>query len=236
MASRWPSRRLDPNRHHWPSTRLDLAGAVLTDFDFSNCRVGAADFGEAAFTGDTRFGEATFFSAARFIEAAFSGDAWFVGAVGLGRAKLSGVRLAPVADGRRVWPAAWRVEAGVDGWQTLRLAAAPAQDTTTAEGGPAPQPEAAAAPPPPPPESRPVSPGSFGRPSGRCSGHRRVLRTTATVARSPPLRRRPAAPARPPPSRQPRAVAAARPPGRVSFRGQRRPDFVTAVLDDHLGG
>ncbi|MER5327054.1 pentapeptide repeat-containing protein [Streptosporangium roseum] len=84
---RWP-RRLDLNRHHWPNTRLDLAGAVLIDFDLSDCRVGGADFGEATFTGE-----------ARFIGATFSGGAWFGGATFTGGNVLFDGRPSPARPG-----------------------------------------------------------------------------------------------------------------------------------------
>ncbi|MBO3749689.1 pentapeptide repeat-containing protein [Streptosporangiaceae bacterium NEAU-GS5] len=160
----WPTRRRDRNPRHWKNTHLDLAGAVLIDIDLNRCRIGAANFAGATFSGNAGFAGATFSVGANFAGATFSGAAWFDGAtfsgaawfdeatfsggpyfngatltgdVGFGEvaglewAVLEGVRVAPAAAGaRRVWPPAWRVETGVHGWQTLRLAAGPAHDQT----------------------------------------------------------------------------------------------------------
>ncbi|MEU7743337.1 pentapeptide repeat-containing protein [Nonomuraea sp. NPDC049158] len=87
---------------------------------------GAVWFDGVTFTGPARFEEATFSSDAQFGKATFTRHAGFAGATGLEAAELSGVRLAPAGTGvRRVWPPAWQVVAGADGWQTLRLAAEP---------------------------------------------------------------------------------------------------------------
>jgi uncharacterized protein YjbI with pentapeptide repeats len=96
---RWSSRRLDPNLRHWPDSRLDLAGAVLIDFDLSTCRVGNANFRDATFTGDTGFNGAhfsggalfeqgTFTGGARFDQAHFSSDAVFAGVIFSGDARF----------------------------------------------------------------------------------------------------------------------------------------------------
>ncbi|MEV1005518.1 pentapeptide repeat-containing protein [Nonomuraea sp. NPDC050202] len=83
-------------------------------------------FRKVAFSGDTEFGGAVFSSGALFDKATFASGAGFNGATGLEAASLIGVRLAPVAEGvRREWPSAWQVASGLDGWETLRLAAAP---------------------------------------------------------------------------------------------------------------
>ncbi|MEV3985313.1 pentapeptide repeat-containing protein [Nonomuraea sp. NPDC049758] len=76
----WPARHLDRNTRHWPDIRLDLARAVLIDFDLRACRLGDADFRNATFTGNARFGEATFTGNAQFGGATFTRDAWFGGA------------------------------------------------------------------------------------------------------------------------------------------------------------
>lgn len=62
-----------------------------------------------------------------FSGATFTGDAQFNEATGrgLGTAVLEGVqvRVDPASENLvRIWPAAWRVEPGEGGWQTLRLA------------------------------------------------------------------------------------------------------------------
>ncbi|MGW4796456.1 pentapeptide repeat-containing protein [Nonomuraea sp. NPDC004297] len=115
-------------------------------------------FGEATFTGEAAFSGATFHGAAGFESATFAGissfsrvtfnnAALFEGATGLERAKLSHVRLAPVADALpRVWPSAWHVEEGAEGWQTLQLASekdgrspkrgCPGPDRDDSQGGP----------------------------------------------------------------------------------------------------
>ncbi|MDP4510340.1 pentapeptide repeat-containing protein [Nonomuraea turcica] len=114
---------------------------------------GNAGFGEATFTGGVWFNRATFNGNAEFDGAAFSGYAWFDGttfngnaefdgATGLEVAVLGGVRVAPAAAGvRRVWPPTWQVEAGTDGWQTLRLVG-PQAGGGAAEPGPEPAGEA----------------------------------------------------------------------------------------------
>ncbi|MEU7864205.1 pentapeptide repeat-containing protein [Nonomuraea sp. NPDC049141] len=84
---------------------------------------GYARFDIATFSGDAGFAGAAFSGAAGFTGTTFSGAAAFRGATGLERAELDGARVAPSAAGvQRVWPPCWRVVAGADGWQRLRLA------------------------------------------------------------------------------------------------------------------
>ncbi|GAA2669883.1 hypothetical protein GCM10010412_048560 [Nonomuraea recticatena] len=74
---RWWQRPAATNLRFWPGVRLDLTGATLLDFDFRNCRVSDARFGQATFSGDAGFDHATFSGHAWFGGAAFSGHAWF---------------------------------------------------------------------------------------------------------------------------------------------------------------
>jgi uncharacterized protein YjbI with pentapeptide repeats len=62
---------------HWADIDIDLTGATLIDFDFSNCYTNNATFNHATFTGDTWFGEARFSGVAEFRAAQFSDVAWF---------------------------------------------------------------------------------------------------------------------------------------------------------------
>lgn len=113
-----------------------FAGATFTDDARFNRTTFTryASFGEATFTDDASFTGATFTGAAGFDGATFTGHVWFDEAAGLERTKLDGVRVASTAvDVRRVWPPCWRMEAGADGWQTLRLA----EPEQVAEPGPA---------------------------------------------------------------------------------------------------
>ncbi|WP_197093667.1 pentapeptide repeat-containing protein [Nonomuraea sp. SBT364] len=92
---RWLARRINSDARHWPDIRLDLAGAVLVDFDLGTCRMGNADFGGTTFTGDAWFDEAAFTRTASFIGATFAGDARFDGATftdhtGFGEATFTG--------------------------------------------------------------------------------------------------------------------------------------------------
>ncbi|WP_176926750.1 pentapeptide repeat-containing protein [Actinokineospora alba] len=64
----------------WPDVDLDLTGATLTDLDLSDCRLRAARFDVARFTGQTRFVTADFSSPARFVGARFEGRSSFHGA------------------------------------------------------------------------------------------------------------------------------------------------------------
>lgn len=132
----WRLRTVDPNARYWPGIRLDLTGATLIDLDLRNCRISDSRFGGATFSGPAAFGETTFSGPIWFDKATFSDDARFDKVRGLETAKLSGVRVAPTMGVRRKWPPEWQVEVGADGWQTLRLAAAPLEDPA-AEGRPA---------------------------------------------------------------------------------------------------
>ncbi|WP_336216003.1 pentapeptide repeat-containing protein [Nonomuraea sp. LPB2021202275-12-8] len=73
----WLSRPLDRNPRHWPAIRLDLAGAVLIDFDLSRCRMGTVLVRRATFTGDAYCYRAAFTGYVDFREATFTGNAWF---------------------------------------------------------------------------------------------------------------------------------------------------------------
>ncbi|MET8853320.1 pentapeptide repeat-containing protein [Amycolatopsis sp. NPDC004625] len=77
--------RPGPNGRHpadtfWAGIDLDLAGAVLIDFDFGRCRAAQARFDEARFLGDVTFRQAEFTGDAWFRDAKFTEEAWFHGA------------------------------------------------------------------------------------------------------------------------------------------------------------
>ncbi|MEV4162140.1 pentapeptide repeat-containing protein [Nonomuraea dietziae] len=104
-------------------------------FDMVTFR-GDARFDMATFRGDARFG-GTFGGVASFEGTTFTGNvlfqgttftyaAWFVEATGLESAVLEGVRVRVPAnmDILGEFPPYWLLEAGVDGWLTLRRAAA----------------------------------------------------------------------------------------------------------------
>ncbi|WP_309117464.1 pentapeptide repeat-containing protein [Saccharothrix sp.] len=86
-AQRILTRHLHPGDHprrrpdtFWPDTDLELTGATLIDFDFSQCRPRHAHFNGASFAGTARFVGASFAGTAVFDEASFAGDAVFDGA------------------------------------------------------------------------------------------------------------------------------------------------------------
>ncbi|MGV9383518.1 pentapeptide repeat-containing protein [Nonomuraea sp. NPDC003707] len=95
---------------------------------------GSAGFLGATFASTALFQEATFTSAPGFQGVTFTSGVQFRGATGLDKAKLNGARVAPAASEERVWPLTWRVEAGEDGWQTLRVATSPAEGETADSG------------------------------------------------------------------------------------------------------
>ena len=92
----------------WDKIRLNLAGAVLIDFDFSGCHVGYAQFDNAVLSGhcsfeaavfydETRFNSTVFPSFANFTDAAFHdvvwfSNAWFHGEPGAGAVGVHDVR------------------------------------------------------------------------------------------------------------------------------------------------
>ncbi|SDL72468.1 Pentapeptide repeat-containing protein, partial [Nonomuraea maritima] len=84
---------------------------------------GRAWFDRTTFTGSAEFHGATFTGHAVFLEATFTRHASFDKATGLERAQLAHVRVAPSMSAQRLWPPNWQIEAGADGWATLRLAA-----------------------------------------------------------------------------------------------------------------
>jgi uncharacterized protein YjbI with pentapeptide repeats len=83
------------NSRFWDEIRLDLAGAVLIDFDLSACHVtdsrftdavltGHCSFEDTVFYGETNFGGTAFPDFANFTDATFHGKVWF------GRASFQG--------------------------------------------------------------------------------------------------------------------------------------------------
>ncbi|WP_066376579.1 pentapeptide repeat-containing protein [Herbidospora mongoliensis] len=69
---------------------IDLTGATLMNFNFSNCHATQARFGGATFTGTAVFGGATFTENAQFGEATFHREAGFGGATFTGNAGFMG--------------------------------------------------------------------------------------------------------------------------------------------------
>lgn len=61
----------------WDDIDLDLTGAVLVDFDLSQCQVRMGEFGLARFTGVARFFGTRFSGYGGFAGATFAGDAMF---------------------------------------------------------------------------------------------------------------------------------------------------------------
>ena len=61
----------------WPGIRLNLNRALLLDVNLMNCRIAAADFNGARFTGTTSFSDAQFTGTAFFHDAQFTGTAFF---------------------------------------------------------------------------------------------------------------------------------------------------------------
>ena len=68
------SGRARPVVTFWADRTIDLTGAVLIDFDMSDCEVSTARFAGATLTGDVGFGEATFTGDVGFGGATFNGD------------------------------------------------------------------------------------------------------------------------------------------------------------------
>jgi hypothetical protein len=90
-----------PQQAFWPGISLDLTGATLIDFNFTQGSViqvqfagatfqGDGWFGKATFQGGAGFGGATFQGDARFDEATFQGGAGFGGATFRGLARFDG--------------------------------------------------------------------------------------------------------------------------------------------------
>jgi hypothetical protein len=71
-----------PTPLFWPDIRLDLTGATLLNFAFSDCRIDRAAFSgaTATFTDNAWFDGATFIESAQFAGVTFTGRAKFDGA------------------------------------------------------------------------------------------------------------------------------------------------------------
>jgi pentapeptide repeat protein len=80
----------------WPGIRLDLAGALLLEFDLSECQLDSAVFTRAHFVGRASFGGAQFTGETNIGYAKFTGWADFKGA-----------RVASAAETGAVWPMGW---------------------------------------------------------------------------------------------------------------------------------
>lgn len=75
---------------YWEGMNIDLTGAHLIDFDFSQCQPQRADLRRAQFSGHARFDGARFSGTARFNGARFSGTALFNRADFSGNAGFAG--------------------------------------------------------------------------------------------------------------------------------------------------
>ncbi|MFB4317294.1 pentapeptide repeat-containing protein [Actinomadura sp. 21ATH] len=74
----------------WRGLSLDLTGAVLINFEFSECAIDQATFTRATFSGDAWFDGATFARGVWFDGATFTGNAGFVEATFTGYASFHG--------------------------------------------------------------------------------------------------------------------------------------------------
>lgn len=74
---RWWQRPTAANPRFWPGIRLDLTGATLLNFAFSDCRIDTAVFIGATFTDNAWFDDTTFMDSAWFYNATFVGYAQF---------------------------------------------------------------------------------------------------------------------------------------------------------------
>jgi shikimate kinase/uncharacterized protein YjbI with pentapeptide repeats len=92
------ARHLRGGTEGWPGVELKLAGSVLFDADFRDCRIAVADFRAARFVGRTRFDRVTFDGSARFEGAWFGGEALFPNVTFGGTAGFSGVVFAADAN------------------------------------------------------------------------------------------------------------------------------------------
>jgi uncharacterized protein YjbI with pentapeptide repeats len=82
----------------WVDIGLDLAGATLTDADFSGCRLDGSTFADTRFHGATSFDGTTFDDDTAFHRAVFHGDATFTHARFDGDAEFGRVRFRGRAD------------------------------------------------------------------------------------------------------------------------------------------
>lgn len=66
------------HRRFWRDIDVDLAGAVLVDFDMTSCHVRDCDFEGAEFHGNARFDRTVFHGECRFTDARFHGTSSFL--------------------------------------------------------------------------------------------------------------------------------------------------------------
>lgn len=71
------ARHLRPGDRFWPGMSIDLAGATLVKFNFTDCRVDIAQFHEATFVGPAMFRGADFLGSAGFSRVTFRDDVGF---------------------------------------------------------------------------------------------------------------------------------------------------------------
>ncbi|MFD0884876.1 pentapeptide repeat-containing protein [Streptosporangium algeriense] len=75
----------------WEGMNIDLTGAILTDLDFTGCRIADAWFEGVRFKGKTKLGWATFGGNVGFGGAVFEDDIWFRGVLFGEEARFVGV-------------------------------------------------------------------------------------------------------------------------------------------------
>jgi uncharacterized protein YjbI with pentapeptide repeats len=92
VAKRIVAAQSQSGSEYWPEIHLDLTGAVLIDFDLSDCSMAVVDFGDARFVGKdgAMFDGATFTTGALFDGAVFTGSTDFSGATFSGRTTFIG--------------------------------------------------------------------------------------------------------------------------------------------------
>jgi len=105
---------LRPNKSYpdvWESLEIDLAGAILVDFDFDRCCVSTATFSQAIFVGGASFEDAVSDGEANFRLARFPGDVSFSGMVFNGPTSIEDVAfLADVDLTRTTWKSGARFD------------------------------------------------------------------------------------------------------------------------------
>ena len=77
------------NERFWPDMELDLTGAVLINWDMTECQSKYAEFADAEFRGKTSFSHVVFDEGASFDSAVFEGDLWFRSARFHGEARFT---------------------------------------------------------------------------------------------------------------------------------------------------
>lgn len=126
---RWWHRTPPPAVPNWPGISLDLAGALLVEFELTGCQLDYANFRHAQFTNFAYFDGAQFTDRANFEGARFSGkvhfeaaqftggayfglaqftnSAYFDGAQFLGVSSFTRAEVASAVEPHSIWPQGW---------------------------------------------------------------------------------------------------------------------------------